>query len=258
VCRWENGAPAIKDFKRKMRRAVIPFLPVFVGLFCICLAARQEQGSQTPPPKQQKTADRKAAPPPTGSDGATDPAAMAGDKPSKDKPIPGGAATVEGTFIIGAEDILQIWVVQEPAISMQYTVRPDGIINVPLAGEIKAAGQTTARLEAAIAERLKANEIVNDPSVTVAVVQVRSRKYFISGNVNKPGEQYLVIPTRVSEALANAGGFRDFAKTKSIRVIRIMPDGQPKEFKYNDKDVSHGKKLEQNIFLEPGDHIYVD
>jgi polysaccharide export outer membrane protein len=92
----------------------------------------------------------------------------------------------------------------------------------------------------------------------VGVFQVRSRKYFISGNVGKTGEGYLVVPTRVSEALANAGGFRDFAKTKSIRIIRIMPDGKPKQFKYNDNEVSHGKKLEQNIFLEPGDHIYVD
>jgi len=63
---------------------------------------------------------------------------------------------------------------------------------------------------------------------------------------------------RVSEALANAGGFREFAKKTSIRIIRIMPDGKPKTFKYNDNEVSHGKKLEQNIFLEPGDHIYVD
>jgi polysaccharide biosynthesis/export protein len=149
-------------------------------------------------------------------------------------------------------------VVQQPGISGQYSVRPDGIISVPLVGDVKASGLTTEQLEAAIAERLKANEILNDPSVTVGVFQVRSRKYFISGEVNKTGEQYLVVPTRVSEALANAGGFRDFAKKTSIRIIRIMPDGKPKTFKYNDKDVSHGKNLEQNIFLEPGDHIYVD
>jgi len=127
-----------------------------------------------------------------------------------------------------------------------------------MVGDLKASGLTTEQLETSIAERLKANEIVNDPSVTVGVFQVRSRKYYISGEVNKPGEQYLVVPTRVSEALANAGGFRDFAKRTSIRIIRMTPGGESKQFKYNDKDVSHGKKLEQNIFLEPGDHIYVD
>jgi len=243
-----------------MRRAIVPALPVFFGLFCGYLAARQAQGTQTPPSKEAQQASKSGAPPASGAgpDGVTDPAAMAGDKPSKGKPFQAGGAPVEKTFIIGAEDVLQIWVVQQPNISGQYPVRPDGIISVPMVGDIKASGLTTEQLEASIAERLKANEIVIDPSVTVGVNQVKSRKYFISGEVNKTGEQYLVVPTRVSEALANAGGFHEWAKKTSIRIIRIMPDGQSKTFKYNDKEVSHGKNLGQNIFLEPGDHIYVD
>jgi polysaccharide export outer membrane protein len=243
-----------------MRRAIVPALPVFLGLFCGYLIARQQQGTQTPPPKDAQQANKggSSSGSAAGAGGVTDPATMAGDKQSTAKPVPAGGAPVEKTFIIGAEDILQIWVVQQPGISGQYPVRPDGIISVPLVGDVRASGLTTEQLEAAIAERLKANEILNDPSVTVGVFQVKSRKYFISGEVNKTGEGYLVVPTRVSEALANAGGFREFAKKTSIRIIRIMPDGKPKTFKYNDKEVSHGKKLEQNIFLEPGDHIYVD
>jgi polysaccharide biosynthesis/export protein len=243
-----------------MRRAIVPALPVFLGLFCGYLVARQQQGTQTPPPKDAQQANKggSSSGSAAGANGMTDPATMAGDKQSNAKPVPAGGAPVEKTFIIGAEDILQIWVVQQPGISGQYPVRPDGIISVPLVGDVRASGLTTEQLEAAIAERLKANEILNDPSVTVGVFQVKSRKYFISGEVNKTGEGYLVVPTRVSEALANAGGFREFAKKTSIRIIRIMPDGKPKTFKYNDKEVSHGKKLEQNIFLEPGDHIYVD
>jgi polysaccharide export outer membrane protein len=243
-----------------MRRAIVPALPVFLGLFCGYLVARQQQGTQTQPPNEAQQASKggSASSSATGADGVTDPATMAGDQQSKTKPVLAGGAPVEKTFIIGAEDILQIWVVQQPGISGQYSVRPDGIISVPLVGDVKASGLTTEQLEAAIATRLKANEILNDPSVTVGVFQVKSRKYFISGEVNKTGEGYLVVPTRVSEALANAGGFREFAKKTSIRIIRIMPDGKPKTFKYNDKEVSHGKKLEQNIFLEPGDHIYVD
>ncbi len=68
-----------------------------------------------------------------------------------------------------------------------------------------------------------------------------------------------MVPTHVSEALAKAGGFKDFAKTKSIRIIREVPGGKPPlTFQYNDKEVSHGKNMEQNILLEPGDRIYVD
>jgi len=242
-----------------MRRAIIPALPLFLGLFCGCLAARQEQGTQTPPKQAlpAKSADGKGgAGTPAGAGDVTDPAAMAGAKPSKGKPVPQGVEPVEKTFIIGAEDVLQIWVqLQQPA---QVSVRPDGIISIPLVGDVKASGLTTEELEAAIAKRLKDNEIYNDPTVTVGVVQVRSRKYFISGNVGKTGEVPLVVPTRVSEALANAGGFREWAKITKIRIIRIMPDGTVKKFMYNEKEVSQGKNLKQNILLEPGDHIYVD
>jgi polysaccharide export outer membrane protein len=171
--------------------------------------------------------------------------------------IPAGAP-VEKTYVIGAEDVLQLWVIEQSGISGQYSVRPDGIISVPLVGEIKAAGLTTGQVETAIAERLKANEILKDPSVTVGVAASHSRKYYIYGEVNHSGPFDLVVPTRISEALANAAGFKDFAKTSKIRIIREVPGSKPLVFHYNDKDVSHGKKLEQNIFLEPGDRIYVD
>src|ERR1700689_237509 len=112
-----------------MRRAIIPALPILLGLFCGYLAARQVQGSQTPPPKEAQPASKTGTPPAsaTGADGATDPASMAGDKQSNAKPVPIGGAPVEKTFIIGAEDVLQIWVLQQQGISGQYSVRPDGI-----------------------------------------------------------------------------------------------------------------------------------
>jgi len=68
----------------------------------------------------------------------------------------------------------------------------------------------------------------------------------------------LVVKTRVSEVIAWAGGFREWAKKTKIRIIRQMPDGSVKQFHYNANQVSHGVKLEQNIYVEPGDHIYVE
>jgi TonB family protein len=100
--------------------------------------------------------------------------------------------------------------------------------------------------------------IGDPPPVTAGIAQSHSRKYYVSGMLNKTGEVDLVAPTRISEALADAGGFKDFAKTTKIRIIREVPGGKPLIFKYNDKEVRHGKELEQNIYLEPGDRIYVD
>jgi polysaccharide export outer membrane protein len=216
------------------------------------LAARQVQSAQQASTKKQLQ-------PPGATDGVTDPAAMAGDKPSAIKPVIIGGAPVGKTYTIGAQDILQVWVLEQTGISGSYVVRPDGIISIPLVGDIGVSGLTTEQVEAAIAQRLKANEILNDPSVTVGVAASHSRKFYISGQVNHTGEFDLVVPTRISEALANAGGFKDFAKFTKIRIIREVPGKKdPLIFKYNDKEVSHGKKLEQNIYLEPGDRIYVD
>jgi polysaccharide export outer membrane protein len=95
-------------------------------------------------------------------------------------------------------------------------------------------------------------KLINNPDVSVSVSQVNSKKYYIDGEVFRPGEYKLITPTRVLAALSQAGGFRDFANTKKIRILRGS-----ETFKFNYKDVSHGKHMEQNIFLENGDHIIV-
>ena len=234
-----------------LRTAIIPVLAIFGGIGFGLLAAVQDHSAQ-------QTSTKKDEQPAKLIDGVTDPAAMAGEKSTSAKPAILGGAPVEKTYVIGAEDVLQIWVIEQPGISMAYTVRPDGIISVPLVGDVRVAGLTTGQVETTIADRLKANEILKDPSVTVGIAASHSRKYYIYGEVNKPGSFDLVVPTRVSEALANSGGFKEFAKTSKIRIIREVPGGKPLKFLYNEKDVSHGRKLEQNIFLEPGDRIYVD
>lgn len=234
-----------------MRTAIIPVLALFAGFGFGVLAAGQDQGAQ-------QTSPKKDAEPSKPVNGVTDPAAMAGEKPGSPKPVIVGGAPVGKTYTIGATDVLQIWVLEQAGISGSYTVRADGIISVPMVGDVNVSGMTTGQVESAIADRLKANQIINDPSVTVGVGASHSRKYYLSGQVNRTGEVDLVVPTRVSEALANAGGFKDFAKITKIRIIREHPDGTVETFKYNDKEVSHGKKLKQNIFLEPGDRIYVD
>ncbi|HXM20577.1 MAG TPA: SLBB domain-containing protein, partial [Terriglobales bacterium] len=92
----------------------------------------------------------------------------------------------------------------------------------------------------------------NKPDVTVTIQQVNSKKFFLTGEVIRPGEYPLVTPTRIFDALSNAGGFRDFANKKKIILIRGA-----ERYRFNYQDVLKGKNLGQNIFLENGDTVVV-
>ncbi|MGQ9635159.1 MAG: polysaccharide biosynthesis/export family protein [Bryobacteraceae bacterium] len=155
------------------------------------------------------------------------------------------------TYVIGAEDVLRILVWREPELSGQYLVRPDGMITLPLLKrDIKAGGLTPKQLEIEITKAYE--EFITKPSVTVSVATVNSKKYFIIGGVNRPGQYPLVVPTTVLQALAIAGGLREFADARNIVIIR-----GPKRYKFNYRDVIRGRNMVQNIYLESGDIITV-
>lgn len=161
-----------------------------------------------------------------------------------------GAAIDPNKYAIGAEDVLYVQVWREPDFTRQVAVRPDGKITMPLIGDVQAAGLTPLALTTDLKD--KVGKYVQNPEVTVTVMDVRSRKYYIDGEVGRPGQFALVTPTRVLEALSMAGGFREFANQKNITILRGS-----QTFKFNYKEVIRGKHLEQNIYLESGDHIIV-
>jgi polysaccharide biosynthesis/export protein len=162
----------------------------------------------------------------------------------------GTAAPVDpNTYVIGPEDIVSIGVFNEPELTRSESVRPDGKITMPLIGDMQAEGLTPERLKTQMKQAL--STYINNPDVTITIMQVNSKRYTIAGEVNRPGPVALVLPTKVFDALSSVG-FRDFANTKKIVIIRGT-----QRIKFNYKDVLHGKHLEQNIFLEPGDTIYV-
>ena len=153
------------------------------------------------------------------------------------------------TYSIGTGDVLFVKVWREMDFTGPYTVRPDGKITIPLVGDVQAAGLTPERLGEQLKQALA--EYINSPDVSVSLQQVNSKKYFITGEVNRPGEFTLTTPTRVFDALANAG-FRDFANKKKIIIIRGA-----ERIKFNYLDILKGKDLDQNIFIENGDTIVV-
>lgn len=161
-----------------------------------------------------------------------------------------GAPVDPRTYVIGPEDVLAIRVWKEPEASGMATVRPDGKITLTLGGDVQASGLTPEQLGKKIAEVL--SNYINRPQVTVMVQAVYSKKYYISGEVGRPGAFPLVVPTTVVEALTQGGGFREFANQKKIIIMRGS-----KRFTFNYKEYVKGKGLDQNIQLENGDHIVV-
>src|SRR5499427_4550325 len=161
----------------------------------------------------------------------------------------------DDSYIIGANDTLSINVWKEPDVSRSVPVRSDGKISLPLVGELQAAGQTPRQLEQEIAKRLQS--YISEPEVTVIVTDSKSQKINILGMVARPGAYLLSGSTTVLDAIAMAGGFKDFAKKKSIYVLRTNPDGTQKRIPFNYKDVIKGTNPEQNIRLQTSDTVVV-
>src|ERR1700687_2103085 len=161
----------------------------------------------------------------------------------------------DDSFVIGNDDVLAINVWKEPDISRSIPVRSDGKISLPLVGEVQATGQTPLKLEQEIAARLKS--YIAEPEVTVIVQQINSQKFNILGQVNRPGTYVITNSVTVLDAIAVAGGFRDFAKQKGIYVLRQNADGTQTRMPFNYKEVVKGQNPAQNIKLLPRDTIVV-
>ena len=166
-----------------------------------------------------------------------------------------GTQPHDDSFVIGNDDVLLVNVWKEQEISKSVPVRSDGKISLPLVGEVQAAGQTPLKLEQAIAAKLK--NYISDPEVTVIVQQINSQKFNILGQINKPGSYPLTNSPTVLDAIAIAGGFRDFAKKKSIYVLRQNADGTQARLAFNYNEVVKGKNLQQNVKLQARDTIVV-
>ena len=165
-----------------------------------------------------------------------------------------GLAASPPAFHLGPGDVLLVSVWKDQELTREVMVRPDGKISFPLAGEIKAQGQTIAQLQKEMAERIQV--YVPDTPVTVMLQQLRSTKVFVVGKVTKPGMFIMQGKMTVLQALSMAGGLTRFADKDGIHVIRKDKDTQTAlSFDYG--QVSEGDDLSTNIFLHPGDTVVV-
>ncbi len=159
------------------------------------------------------------------------------------------------TYVIGNDDRLAINVWKEPDLTQTLPVRSDGKISLPLIGDVQAAGRTPHDLEVEISAKLRT--YMTAPEVTVMVLQINSQKFNILGRVAKPGSYSLSTTTTVLDAIAEAGGFQDFAKQKNVYILRAKAGGGEDRIHFNYKDVIRGKAPQENIRLQPGDTIVV-
>lgn len=228
--------------------AVLAFL-FLLGPFGVRANAQQDN----PAPQQDNSTPPASTPaPPT----ANPPVDVAKAQPSSPDTPPQRVAPVKpDSYVIGAEDILSINVWKEQELSRQVPVRPDGMISLPLLGDVKALGLTPLQLQDQLTTDLK--KYISDPQVTVMVVQVNSLAFNVVGEVLKPGYYPLTRRMTILDAIAMAGGFRDFAKVKKIYVLRTDADGKQVRLPFNYKNVVRGKNSSQNIELQPRDTLVI-
>jgi polysaccharide export outer membrane protein len=166
------------------------------------------------------------------------------------KPAARGAAPASG-YLIGLGDILRITVWKEPDLTLDVTVRLDGMITVPLLGDVQAAGRVPSQLAGSLVTELQ--RFIENPRVTVTVTQATSARIYVVGQMVRPGEFPLSGRMTVLKALALAGGFKEFAKPESIVIVRE----DQKVIPFNYKHVGEGKDMSQNVLLAAGDTIVV-
>jgi len=207
-------------------RFLVPSLVVMAAVAALPLSAWAAQAKPATP-----------SAPPTATTTALGPVALSG-------------------YTIGPDDVLTVSIYNDQKLSGDVTVRPDGLITIQVLNDIQAAGLTPAELGRAIAKA--ALKIYQDePSVTVVVKQINSRRVYVMGEVAKTGPFSLTGPMTVAQLISVSGGLADWADEENIMIIRLE-GGKQITIPINYKDIKKGKNLaKNNIELRPGDTIIV-
>ncbi|MDY6989610.1 MAG: polysaccharide biosynthesis/export family protein [Thermodesulfobacteriota bacterium] len=158
------------------------------------------------------------------------------------------------SYIVGPSDILNIYVWKEPELTRDITVMSDGRITFPLIGEIMAQGQNLTAIKERITDKLR--DYLTAPEVTVILRESHSRRIYTLGKLNRPGPYPLEADMTVLQALSTAGGFVEWADTKNILIIR-RTGKRERQLRFDYDGFISGKKVEDNIVLQPNDTIVV-
>jgi polysaccharide export outer membrane protein len=164
-----------------------------------------------------------------------------------------------GQFLLGPEDVLDITVWKNQDLSKTVAIRPDGLISLPIIGDVQASGLSANDLAERIAQRLR--QYVNNPAVSVSVKEINSYTVYVVGEVTKPGKYVAKSYVTILQAISLAGGFTEFAKKNQLQVVRnkLNGDGRLHEIRYpvRYKDLLAGQGEPGNMILLSGDTVVV-
>ena len=226
-----------------MKKELIAFLSV-VYLFCIVFASiayAQDAANKKPIEKIQKSA------PSYTSKKITD------NKQAEDnKKIISNVVAGNDKYIIGAEDVLHIFVWKEEALTKTVPVRIDGKISLPLLDDIQAAGLTPLQLKEELTTKLKG--FVDNPTITITVVEANSYRVFISGEVKTPGIIRIRSEITLVKLIIMAGGFTEWANKRKILVITTEA-GKEKRITVNYNKIIDGDI--PDIVIKHGDTVII-
>jgi polysaccharide export outer membrane protein len=199
-------------------------------------------------PAQDKAPSAQQAAPETAKPAVPEtvtPAAPEAAKPDTSK------SAMTDNYVIGASDMLSVTVFKEPTLSGSLLVRPDGMISMPLLGDVMASGKTPLQLAAEVTVKLK--KYVQDPNVTVVLSQMNSKKVYLMGEIGKPGPIEMTPGMTLLQAIATGGGLTQYANSKKIYILRTV-DGKPQKIPVQYKLALKGDGS-FNLILNPGDTI---
>jgi len=160
-------------------------------------------------------------------------------------------------YRLGPSDVIHVTVWHNVDLSGDAIVRPDGTISLPLIGDLRAAGRTTAELRAEISQRLRAYIKDEASTVTVAVAGINSYRFVVSGNVERPGAFTANHYVTVSEAIALTGGPNKFSSPVETVIIRLDAAGKARRIPIDYPSILDGKHPEHDLPLLPGDLVYI-
>jgi polysaccharide export outer membrane protein len=176
----------------------------------------------------------------------------------------GSMAMAQASYRVSPGDVLQMEVLEDPTLNRPVLVLPDGSINLPQVGAIRAGGQTVAQIQAAVTAAL-APSFAKPPTVYLAVGQLapapperapRTITVYTFGEVAGPGRIDVAPRTTLLQALAQSGGFTSFAATKRVQVRRVDSAGVEKIYQFNYAALSAGANAPV-VYLQEGDVVMV-